>query len=58
MKKYGYILDMENEEVKILLTQIAETIPCFITDMDGQGVYIEAREEDLPFVEKTLAPVI
>lgn len=54
----GYYLDMMNVEVYSALTYIADTVPCFITDMDDVGVYIECREADLPFVEKILAPYV
>ena len=54
---------IENSEaLEKALNLIQETIPCFINsefiEMNYSSVLIKARQEDFPFIEKTLAPLV
>lgn len=57
MRTYCYNLDHDNDAVQGALTTIAETIPCFIWDEDGE-TYIECREEDAAYVERMIADFV
>lgn len=56
MIKKSYYLTLDDETCTAL-TAIAERIPCFIWEQDGETV-IECRDEDVAFVERMLAPVV
>lgn len=57
MIKKSYYLNTEDDATIDAINTIIERIPCFIWEENDETV-IQCREEDLPFVEKMLAPVI
>lgn len=57
MIKKSYYLNYDNELVIDAMDRIIERIPCFVWEENDETI-IACREEDLPYVEKILAPVI
>lgn len=59
MKKVAYYVDLNDEKLCDALLIIAETICCFMwEEEEGRAIVIQARNEDIPFVERTLAPFV
>lgn len=56
MIKKSYYLEL-NDETCTALTEIVESIPCYIWEENGE-IVIECEPADIAFVEKMLAPVI